>query len=179
MGYRAQRICLLPSVVSQVAMWSWQLDLLYCRYLQGQEQQPIHLDQLECTGFESLLISCPGNPIGEEDCSHFEDVGLECTFTSPNTFPTPTPSTFFPPSTFPTSSPTPSFCFDDVREISSNYTSYAPNGQTFQIAEFDFLFCYNGVYGRLCDVDWDSADANVLCRRLASTIYNYGKPSMA
>ncbi|XP_064388469.1 neurotrypsin-like [Halichondria panicea] len=40
------------------------------------------LDNLRCSGTESRLINCPANPIGVEDCSHFEDIALICTTTS-------------------------------------------------------------------------------------------------
>ena len=52
--------------------------LLY-RFQQGQNQQPIFLDDLLCNGRETSLISCPHPGISNEDCSHFEDVGLVCT----------------------------------------------------------------------------------------------------
>ena len=56
------------------------------RYQQGQSQQPTLLDNLRCTGRETSLISCPHPGIGNEDCDHFEDVGLECTSeTTPTT----------------------------------------------------------------------------------------------
>ncbi|XP_064388336.1 soluble scavenger receptor cysteine-rich domain-containing protein SSC5D-like [Halichondria panicea] len=37
------------------------------------------LDELRCSGIESKLIDCFANPIGDEDCSHSEDVALFCT----------------------------------------------------------------------------------------------------
>ncbi|XP_064388176.1 neurotrypsin-like [Halichondria panicea] len=39
---------------------------------------PIWLE-LRCRGNESRLIDCPANPIGVEDCSHSQDVALNCT----------------------------------------------------------------------------------------------------
>ncbi len=36
------------------------------------------LDELRCRGTESRLIDCPANTIGDEDCSHLEDVALVC-----------------------------------------------------------------------------------------------------
>ena len=39
---------------------------------------PIWLDQLACTGEESGLASCRANQIGVHDCTHAEDVGIQC-----------------------------------------------------------------------------------------------------
>ena len=36
------------------------------------------LDELRCLGTESRLINCPANSIGDEDCSHLEDISLVC-----------------------------------------------------------------------------------------------------
>ncbi|XP_022081551.1 deleted in malignant brain tumors 1 protein-like isoform X2 [Acanthaster planci] len=38
----------------------------------------IHLDNVECTGSESNLLSCQHNEIGENDCGHGEDAGVIC-----------------------------------------------------------------------------------------------------
>ena len=37
------------------------------------------LDELRCLGTESRLINCPANTIGDEDCTHTQDVALVCT----------------------------------------------------------------------------------------------------
>ncbi len=42
------------------------------------------LDDIRCSGTESRLIDCPANTIGDENCSHYEDVALICTDTSKN-----------------------------------------------------------------------------------------------
>ena len=42
----------------------------------------IWLDNLRCSGFESRLINCPANAIGDQDCTHFEDIALSCTGSS-------------------------------------------------------------------------------------------------
>ena len=38
----------------------------------------ILLDNLQCTGNESTLLSCPSNGLGNHDCSHSEDAGVRC-----------------------------------------------------------------------------------------------------
>ncbi len=130
---------------------------------------PILLDQLNCNGSESRLIDCNRNAIGINDCSHSEDVGLIC---SP-TFVTPTP---VENGTFPTSSPTTSLCSEGATEQiyqTTVFRSYQENGDVFQIIEYEFNYCYNGVYGRLCAADWGTAEANVLCREFGN--YDYGE----
>ena len=37
---------------------------------------PIHLDDVNCRGSETSLISCPYNPI--DNCAHTEDAGVRC-----------------------------------------------------------------------------------------------------
>ena len=38
----------------------------------------IWLDNVQCRGTESRLISCPANPIGSHNCVHSEDAGVRC-----------------------------------------------------------------------------------------------------
>ena len=45
---------------------------------QGSDSQPTWLDNVRCTGTEDDLMACPMNDWGNEDCSHYEDVGLVC-----------------------------------------------------------------------------------------------------
>lgn len=44
----------------------------------GQGTGQIVLDQLGCAGTETSLFNCPGNPVGNHDCRHTEDVGVVC-----------------------------------------------------------------------------------------------------
>lgn len=39
---------------------------------------PIWLDEVACNGTEANLTECHSNPIGESDCSHYEDAGVLC-----------------------------------------------------------------------------------------------------
>jgi hypothetical protein len=48
----------------------------------GEGSGPIFLDEVRCLGFESRLIECPANPVGNHDCSHMEDAGVQCEFLS-------------------------------------------------------------------------------------------------
>ncbi|MGK0359186.1 MAG: cysteine-rich repeat protein, partial [Bradymonadia bacterium] len=44
----------------------------------GADPTPILLDDTACVGDEESLIDCPAAPIGQENCSHFEDFALRC-----------------------------------------------------------------------------------------------------
>ena len=39
---------------------------------------PIHLDNLVCKGNESTLLDCVHNPVGDHNCHHWEDAGVNC-----------------------------------------------------------------------------------------------------
>ena len=45
----------------------------------GTDDQPIWLDEVNCTGQERWLSACPHPGYGDHDCRHNEDVGIECT----------------------------------------------------------------------------------------------------
>ncbi|XP_041372560.1 deleted in malignant brain tumors 1 protein-like [Gigantopelta aegis] len=44
----------------------------------GQGVGPIFFDHLACRGNESLVTDCPGNPVGQHNCTHSEDAGVIC-----------------------------------------------------------------------------------------------------
>ena len=47
-----------------------------CSFGQGSGQ--IWLDDVNCTGTESRLLSCSNNGIGVHNCAHYEDVAIYC-----------------------------------------------------------------------------------------------------
>lgn len=44
----------------------------------GRGTGAIVLDNVQCTGSEPTLLSCTTNPIGNHNCAHNEDAGVEC-----------------------------------------------------------------------------------------------------
>ena len=44
----------------------------------GEGQGPIFLDDVECFGFESSLDLCRHDGVGNHNCVHEEDAGVQC-----------------------------------------------------------------------------------------------------
>ena len=44
----------------------------------GASFQPIHLDELHCSGSEATLLNCTHGGVGVHDCDHPEDIGIIC-----------------------------------------------------------------------------------------------------
>ena len=44
----------------------------------GEGSGQIWMDNVQCTSFESNLIECPQNILGNHNCGHSEDAGVRC-----------------------------------------------------------------------------------------------------
>ena len=58
----------------------------------GEGSGPIVLDNVQCSGSESMILDCTANDIGVHNCDHSEDAGVTCQPSSPSPSPTPPPS---------------------------------------------------------------------------------------
>ena len=44
----------------------------------------IWLDNVRCSGYETHILYCPRNSVGDHDCVHSEDAGVRCYGTPPS-----------------------------------------------------------------------------------------------
>ena len=44
----------------------------------GKGQGPVWLDDVECMGSEETILNCDHSSVGIHDCTHMEDVAIQC-----------------------------------------------------------------------------------------------------
>ncbi|MBW2702042.1 MAG: hypothetical protein JRF33_14595, partial [Deltaproteobacteria bacterium] len=109
---------------------------------------PTWLDNVACTGTETTLADCPANAWGVENCSHEEDVVIECLADG---------ECRIDDNCLPMQECNLGACewIYDVRLVGG---SGSHEGRVEVLHE--------GQWGTVCDDDWDINDADVLCREL-------------
>uniref|UniRef100_A0A1X7T6A2 Uncharacterized protein n=1 Tax=Amphimedon queenslandica TaxID=400682 RepID=A0A1X7T6A2_AMPQE len=97
---------------------------------------PEFIYDLNCTGSEERVLSCPFIVTGSYSCSNYFDAAVICQVNTTGNIDLT--------------------CSDgDVRLIGG-----------INDAEGRIEMCYNNFWGQVCDSSWDTTDANVLCRQL-------------
>ncbi|XP_072353943.1 neurotrypsin [Scyliorhinus torazame] len=97
---------------------------------------PIYLDDVHCSGQESLLSLCSRSEWGNHDCSHQEDVTVICTLKAMN----------------------------DIQGISFGPPIRLMDGENKKEGRVEIFI--NGQWGTICDDGWTDKDAAVVCRQL-------------
>ena len=139
----------------------WELYCIKCTFSVVAVQSfsggtgPILLDNVQCTGSESTLSQCPHIGIGTHDCDHFEDVGVRCLAGKKSSHGLIKICTrLYTGNIIPPSDAEPECNDTDVRLVGGT----SPN-------EGRVEYC-GGVWGTVCDDNWDRNDAQVVCRQL-------------
>ena len=49
-----------------------------CCAAYGQGNGPIHMNEVECTGYELSLMECSHNISNQNNCNHSQDASVQC-----------------------------------------------------------------------------------------------------
>ena len=118
----------------------------------GEGEGPILLDDVRCTGNENSLFECSNAGIMNHNCAHFEDASAVCQSMHPLAH--SSVLYFMSASHIPYIGMRQPCESGAVRLVGGNSTAGRVE------------VCTIGVWGTVCDNEWDDLDAAVVCRQL-------------
>ena len=147
------------SVICRMLGYSGALGAFSGAYY-GRGKGKILMNQLECAGDEMDIFDCPMNAtIGERDCTHGEDAGVQCNSFRLNSQNDASPVTSLPVRL---TCPYNETCNSKARKRGPDTGECKPSMHVEGIVQV----YYNDTWWYISAEGWDNADVNVVCGQL-------------